>query len=892
MRSSLHFISGILLAALLPAFVCAQNKKETDDRYVRLMSAQSVSTIEEDGKTLRKAEGPARFLHNDTWLICDTAIWDVDLQVIYALGNVSIEQENTELRSDRLTYFIERDIAEFRGSVVELIDKDQNILRTRHLDYNTKDSVAVFCAGASMKDKDGQIIESTDGTYESKLHLFTFEKNVNMFSDSVFVKTSRLLYDSERSLATFPNYVDAWNEDRMMSGGKGYYDNKSQVFFMTDKVHSMNDTQEAWCDSLYFYRGPKELEMLGNAQLTDSVKAVTGLAGYIHFRDSLSTATMKNDPLMLMRTEETDDKGETRTDTTYIRADILKYWKLMHFQVDSLTKAQSAERMKDLNDDPVANMRKKAAEEAERRLQEALENDPNAPPGQRGSKADAGKKPLSGDDAPENPKKPDKPGLNPGKAKRNAMKEEPAPEPEEDTRENPEVQADSLAAKTDSLSMQLDTLPKGPAYTAADSVELGNILGVGNVKVFRKSMQMVCDSLVYSDLDSLVRLYINPVVWNSPQHQYNADSIFVMVKNGAIDRANLLSDAFIQIEEKDSKFYDQIKSTEMTAFFDANGQLRRFDALGGANALFYIKEKTDISLANRSEATMLSATFDNGELSTISYYENPASNAFPVAQMKREDQFFKGFTWVAERRPKQVSDLSRTARKSQRAAYRIHPRAKYTQTDIYFPGYMQGIYRQIEISDSLKAVREENERIKREEKERLEKIKADSLAMAAKDSLSVGKDSLSAGKDTPAASAKTDSLNTETVSSPGDSLSVKTDSLTVASDSLGAVSDSLGTVRDSVVKTEKQIKAELRAEERARKKAEREARQAEKQARLEEKWAEQDAKRALIQAARDAKRRKKEEKRLKAQIERYEKEKAREDALIQKYRQKYLKKNL
>ncbi len=887
MRPSLHLISGILLAAMLPAFVCAQNKNGSDDRYVRLMSAQSVSTIEEDGKTLRKAEGPARFLHNDTWLICDTAIWDVDIQVIYALGNVSIEQENTELRSDRLTYFIERDIAEFRGSVVELVDKEQNILRTRHLDYNTKDSVAVFTAGASMKDKDGQIIESIDGTYESKLHLFTFENNVNMFSDSVFVKTSRLMYDSERSLATFPNYVDAWNEDRMMSGSKGYYDNKAQVFFMTDKVHSMNGTQEAWCDSLYFYRGPKELEMLGNAQLTDSVKAVTGLAGYIHFRDSLSVATMKKDPLMLMRTEETDDKGESRTDTTYIRADILKYWKLMYLQVDSLTKAQSAERMKDLKDDPVANMRKKAAEEAERKRQEALENDPNAPPVPK-SKTEAKGNASPGGKAM--PQRPGKPGMRPEGAEGSSMSRNPEQEvPGTGPQEGPEAPADSLAARSDSLATQLDTLPAGPVYTAADSVEIGNIYARGNVKVFRKSMQMVCDSLVYSDLDSLARLYINPVVWNSPQHQYNADSIFVMVKNGAIDRANLLSNAFIQIEETENRFYDQIKSTEMTAFFDGDGQLRRFDALGGANALFYIKEKTDISLANRSEATMLSATFEDGELSTISYYENPASNAFPVAQMKREDWFFKGFSWLAERRPKKASDLSsRTARSSQRAEYSLHPRAKYRQTDIYFPGYMQGIYRQIEISDSLKAVREENERIRREQKERMDRIKADSLARAAGDSLS-------AGAGTDSLLINTDSLKTKNGPGPaaGDSLSVRTDSLSLATDSLGVVSDSLAAAPDSVaVKTEKQIRAELRAERKAMKKAAREAKRAEKQAALEAKWAEQDAKKALVQAARYAKKRKKEEEKLKAQIERYEKEKAREDALIRKYRQKYIKKNL
>ena len=276
----------MILVAALCAAMCASkpDKPEKEkDKYVRLMSAQSVSTMVKDGRDFRMAEGPARFLHNDTWLICDTALWDVDKQVIYAMGNVSIEQDETELRSDKLTYYIETDIAEFRGSLVELIDKDNNILRTRHLDYNTKDSVATFHFGAAMRDKDGQIIESRDGSYESKVKLFTFENEVDMFSDSVFVKTSKLLYESDQSLATFPNYVDAWNEDRMMSGNRGSYNNSSEIFFITGNVHCMDTNNEMWCDSLYFYKKLKSLQLMGNAQISDSSRALMICCASVHF---------------------------------------------------------------------------------------------------------------------------------------------------------------------------------------------------------------------------------------------------------------------------------------------------------------------------------------------------------------------------------------------------------------------------------------------------------------------------------------------------------------------------------------------------------------------------------------------------------------------------------
>ena len=99
------------------------------------------------------------------------------------------------MRSDKLNYYVDRDLAEFRGSVVILTDKDNNTLKTRFLDYNTKDSVAVFRNGASMRDKDGQIIESMSGSYDSKIKTFTFSEDVNMYTDSVFVKTTWSSYN-------------------------------------------------------------------------------------------------------------------------------------------------------------------------------------------------------------------------------------------------------------------------------------------------------------------------------------------------------------------------------------------------------------------------------------------------------------------------------------------------------------------------------------------------------------------------------------------------------------------------------------------------------------------------------------------------------------------------
>ena len=301
-----------LLAILMSLPLSAQTQEEEQkDSLIWLMSAKSAKMVDVEGGRYRKVVGPARFLHNGTYLICDTALWNLETKVIDAWGNVSILQEETVLTSDNLKYLIDDDLAQFRGSVVQLTDKDHNTLRTRHLDYNTRDSVAVFSNGGSMRDKDGQIIESRNGSYDSKIKVFMFEDDVNMFTDSIFVKTQRLRYESDRSLAYFGGGTDAWQDDSMLSSERGWYDRDREIFLFNDYVHVMTPDQEGWCDSLYFYRNTQDVEMLGHAQVTDTTRNVFSLAGRIQYQDSLSRVTLTRKPAVITQTEEEDGGVDT-----------------------------------------------------------------------------------------------------------------------------------------------------------------------------------------------------------------------------------------------------------------------------------------------------------------------------------------------------------------------------------------------------------------------------------------------------------------------------------------------------------------------------------------------------------------------------------------------------
>ena len=865
-------IPSIALSLLLPAMFslgasAQEQQKEPEDSLVRLLSGKSAQLLEIDGMSYRKIVGPARFFHNNTYLLCDTALWNVDTRVIDAIGNVQIIQDQTELHSEKMKYYIDTDLAEFRGDVVQLQDKDRNTLRTKFLDYNTKDSVAVFFRGGSMRDKDGQIIESQTGTYDSKIKTFDFATDVNMFTDSIFIKTNTLKYQSETSLATFGTGTNAWKEDNMLSSEYGWYDRGRELFFFSRKVHLMSDTQEAWCDSLYFNRNTSDIQMLGNVQLTDTTRNVYGLAGKLDYVDSISTVTLTRDPAVVAVTEE-----EGQKDTVYFGADTLIHYTLKMFEIDSLTVAEAATRKANLDIDPVTEFRRKAAEEAAKKAAEAAANDPNQKArmeAEQRAKAKAAADSLKAAQAAET--------LAKAKAAADSLAVTDSLAAGLDSLAVTDslaagldslAETDSLAAGldslavTDSLAAGLDSLAMADslANVEPDTTKIGFVVALRNVKIFRKSMQVVCDSLLYCDLDSLARLFKEPVIWNEITQQYNADSISVVVKNNAMEKASLMSNAFIHIEE-DTTHYDQIKGAEMMAYFSKEGELSRFDALGGASALFYIEENDALATVNKKDSKMLSAVFKDGNINRIYYFDTAVSDAYPVVQLSEEDRKLKGFNWMPERRPQDRHAVtSLDLRPSERTRYNARPRARYAQTDLYFPGYIDDIYLQIAVRDSLNHVRS----VERQRQEQLEEIRQQEI----KDSLAV---------------ARLDSLE-----------QVKADSLALA-DSIKAVSDSLA-LADSLAKADSAARmdsipeTELTKDQlRQKKAAERERKKSERIAAREARWKaldEADARKAQAKLDRKAEKARAKKRRALKQAQ----ARARQDAdMLQRYIERYEK---
>lgn len=689
MKSFRHILLICALAAI-PLPVQAQaRRKAPEDSIVHLVKAAKAQMITEFGIEYRRVTGNAEFLHNKTTLLCDSASWNLGENVIEAYGNVKLKQKGTTLTSEQLTYFVDDDLAEFRGDIVELVDKDGNRLRTRYLDYNTRDSVAVFNDGGSVKDSHGNVIESIVGTYDSKISTFTFEDDVKVYMDSIFMSSNKMLYLADSSKAVFGPGTMTWMNDGFARSDGGWYNEKDSILCYRDNVYCKDKDNESWSDETYYFRKERIVEMYRNVKVLDSANNIVLLGNKLRYEQDSSLAFLLEDPAVVQFGK--DEGG--KVDTVFLRADSLIFRGIQKCRLPEDVVGEADRRHKDILFDALQELRNKQAEERQKKLEEGLRAAGKLPP------LDSAATAAAADSA---------------------------------------ANADSLpVAASPSDSLQVNAPPP-------DTTEIKILTALHNFKLYRSDMQAVCDSVSFTTIDSIAVLTGRPVMWSDSTTQLTSEVMHLLVKDGGLHRGSMLYDARL-VQQETEQFYNQIKSTEMMGFFRKN-KLYRFDALGSVTAIIYMKDSDDkLTNVNVKESKSLTAMIKNNKAQRMLYLEEIKSDAYPVLQLPMDRHLLKGFEWRGDERPRSRYEITTMSLpRSMRAAYAFVRRPVFELTDEYFDGYMSEVYRNIR-------EREEAERLRRNEEKRVsDSLRvADSLSMvevaSATDSVSAA-DSLAAAK--------------------------------------------------------------------------------------------------------------------------------------------------
>ncbi len=261
----------------------------------------------------------------------------------------------------------------------------------------------------------------------------------------------------------------------------------------------------------------------------------------------------------------------------------------------------------------------------------------------------------------------------------------------------------------DSLFLHSDTL-----LAIRDTVLGNKVHAYPGVKFFKKDIQGAADSLVFSEADSLIEMYTDPVLW-SQDLQITGDTILIKTFDGVVQNLYVFENAFM-INELDTSKYNQIKGRRLTGYFSDN-DLYKVLIKGNGESLYYASEETPDTTASEmqtdsmadlnNESDTLSSGVDEGEppardstavegraeiaaadttvrekkmkvkyigvnksicsniliylsnnqVKRIVFLKKPNGKFHPMHKFPREEARFDGFIWEPDRRPASRRDI-------------------------------------------------------------------------------------------------------------------------------------------------------------------------------------------------------------------------------------------
>lgn len=194
------------------------------------------------------------------------------------------------------------------------------------------------------------------------------------------------------------------------------------------------------------------------------------------------------------------------------------------------------------------------------------------------------------------------------------------------------ITAEYLTIKTDSLN------------------EKKIIRAYEHVRIFQPNFQGTCDSLAYSDSDSLMKFFHDPLLW-SDESQLMGNYIEAKIAKQQISHLMINKSAFI-ITEVDSTMFDQIQGKDIFAQF-REGKIHRVDVKGNGKTLYHIQNEDSLYLeANSAECADISIQFDSAKISLITFKEAPNAIYQSIEGMSKSERYMEGFRWEAAIRPR------------------------------------------------------------------------------------------------------------------------------------------------------------------------------------------------------------------------------------------------
>jgi lipopolysaccharide export system protein LptA len=177
-----------------------------------------------------------------------------------------------------------------------------------------------------------------------------------------------------------------------------------------------------------------------------------------------------------------------------------------------------------------------------------------------------------------------------------------------------------------------------------------------HVRIYSDSLQAVADSVYYSGLDSIFRLFINPVAW-AGGYQITGDTMFLYTKNKKPDRLYVFENSLV-VGKSYTNMYNQIKGNTLNGYFK-DGIIDYMRSKGSAEAIYYIKDDSMalVGVNRVNKADIIDMIFLNKQLNKVVLRQDADGIMYPIKKVNLDEMKLRNFKWLEDRRPKTKYEL-------------------------------------------------------------------------------------------------------------------------------------------------------------------------------------------------------------------------------------------
>ncbi|WP_291728837.1 OstA-like protein [Bernardetia sp.] len=204
--------------------------------------------------------------------------------------------------------------------------------------------------------------------------------------------------------------------------------------------------------------------------------------------------------------------------------------------------------------------------------------------------------------------------------------------------------------KNDTLYISADTLIAMNDSVAAEQ----RFYGYRNVKIYKRDIQGICDSINYDLTDSIIYFNYDPVLWNT-SNQLSGTKIRAKLQDNSIDSLIINDKAFVISSDVFGQF-NQIKGRDLLAVFDS-GYIKNVNVDGNGESIYFVleekkNEETLLKGMNYIKCSNIIMKFiaDN-ELEEILFLQQPEGQVIPPQLITKTNSRLGNFEWRIDEKP-------------------------------------------------------------------------------------------------------------------------------------------------------------------------------------------------------------------------------------------------